>query len=123
VVDICIPDIPQVRPEPAKEPVYALKNSTKLKWSPPKDCTAIKGPITGYTVTLTALSPWFNTTLPEPTVQVSEDKHYATCENLIPYTEYRVSVFVKGPNGETNPALPYSVNFKTLPDGECQKVK
>jgi hypothetical protein len=103
--------------------VDAQTKSAVLYWHPPEDCTAIKGPITGYTVTLDALSPWVNTTLPEPTVQVSEDKHYAICQNLIPYTEYRASVFVKGPNGETNPALPYSVNFKTLADGECQKVK
>ena len=90
-------------------------------WSPPKDCASIKGPIEGYTVTLKALSPWVTTTLPEPIVQGSADTFYARCENLIPYTEYRASVFVKGPNGKTNLALPYSINFTTLADGECQK--
>ena len=98
------------------------KNWTQLYWSPPKDCTSIKGPIEGYTVTLQALSPWVNTTLPMPVVQGSENKPYARCENLTPYTEYSASVFVKGPNGKTNPALPYSINFTTLPDGECEKL-
>jgi hypothetical protein len=95
----------------------------ELYWSPPKDCTSIKGPIEGYTVTLEALSPWINTTLPEPVVQRSANKFYARCENLTPYTEYRASVFVKGPNGKTNPALPYTINFTTLADGLCQMLK
>jgi len=55
-------------------------------------------------------------------VQGSADKFYARCDDLTLYTEYRASVFVKGPNGKTNPALPYSVDFTTLADGECQKV-
>jgi hypothetical protein len=102
--------------------VGAQRNWVQLYWLPPKDCTSIKGPIAGYTVTLEALSPWVNTTLPEPVVQGSADKPYARCEYLTPYTEYRASVFVKGPNGKANPALPYSINFTTLPDGECQKL-
>jgi hypothetical protein len=122
VVDICIPDIPQVRPEPA-EAVVLNKDHAVLYWSPPKDCTAIKGLITGYTVTLKALSPWVNMTLSDPTVQWSANKPFARCEKLIPYTEYRASVFVKGRNDKTNPALPYSVPFTTLADGECQKVR
>jgi hypothetical protein len=103
--------------------VDAQREWAELYWSPPKDCTSIKGPIVGYTVTLKALSPWVNTTLLEPVVQRSEFKPYARCENLTAYTEYMASVFVKGPNGKTNPALPYSINFTTLPDGECQKLK
>jgi hypothetical protein len=102
--------------------VVVQKEWAVLYWSPPKDCTSIKGPIEGYTVTLKALSPWVSTTLPEPVVQGSADKPYAICENLIPYTEYSASVFVKGPNNKTNPALPYNINFTTLPDGECQKL-
>ena len=101
----------------------AHKNWTELYWSPPKDCTSIKGPIEGYTVTLQALSPWVNTTLPMPVVQGSENKPYARCENLTPYTQYIASVFVKGPSNKTNPALPYSIKFTTLSDGECQKLK
>jgi hypothetical protein len=103
--------------------VVPNKNYAELYWSPPTDCTAIKGPIEGYNLTLMAVSPWVNTTLPMPVVQRSGNNIYARSENLIPYTEYRASVFVKGPNGKTNPALPYSVNFTTLPYGECQKVK
>jgi hypothetical protein len=102
--------------------VDARRKWAELYWSPPKDCISIKGPIEGYTVTLQALSPWVHTTLPEPVVLVSENEPYARYENLTPYTEYRASVFVKGPNGKTNPALPYSINFTTLPDGECQKL-
>jgi hypothetical protein len=90
-----------------------------LYWSPPKDCTAIKGSIKGYTVTLKSLSPWVNMTLPDPVVQGPANKPYARCEDLIPYTEYSASVFVKGRNGKTNPDLPYSVPFTTLADGEC----
>jgi hypothetical protein len=103
--------------------VVANKTWAELYWSPPKDCASIKGPIEGYTVILEALSQWVNTTLPEPVVQESVNKPYARCENLTPYTEYSASVFVKGPNGKTNPALPYSINFTTLADGECQKLK
>jgi hypothetical protein len=98
-------------------------NYAVLYWSPPKDCTAIQGPIEGYTVTLTALSPWVNTTLPMQVVQGIANELYDGILNLIPFTRYRASVFVMGPNGKTNPALPYSVNFTTLADGECQKVK
>jgi len=102
--------------------VDAYRNWAALYWSPPKDCTSMKGPIEGYTITLKALSPWFNKTQREPVVQESGDKFYARCENLMPYTEYRASVFVKGRNGKINPALPYSINFTTLADGECQKL-
>jgi hypothetical protein len=102
--------------------VFAQNKWAELYWSPPKDCTSIKGPIEGYTVTLQALSPWVNTTLPMPSVQESANKPYARWENLTPYTEYMASVFVKGPNGKTNPALPYSINFTTLADGECQQL-
>ena len=105
------------------QPVIVQKDYAVLYWTPPKDCTSIKGPIKGYTVTLIAVSPWVNATLPVPTVQGPADKPYARCENLIPYTQYNASMFVKGPNGKTNPSLPYSVNFTTLPNGECQKVK
>jgi hypothetical protein len=56
-------------------------------------------------------------------VQERENKFYAKCENLIPYTQYNANVFDKGLNGKTNPSLPSSVNFTTLSDGECQKVK
>jgi len=101
--------------------VDAQRNWAELYWSPPKNCTSVKGPIAGYTVTLKASSPWVTTTLHEPVVQRSEDTFYARCENLIPYTEYRASVFVKRLNGKINPALPYSVDFRTLADGECQK--
>jgi hypothetical protein len=103
--------------------VDANKDYALLYWNPPKDCTAMKGPIEGYTVTLQALNLWVNTTLPMPVVQGSENKPYARCENLTPYTEYIASVFVRGPNGKTNPALPYSIKFTTTPDGECQKLK
>ena len=95
------------------------RNWAQFYWGPPKDCTSIKGQIEGYTVTLRALSPWVITTLPEPVVQGSADEPYARCKNLTPYTEYRASVFIKGPNGKTNPALPYSINFTTLADGQC----
>jgi hypothetical protein len=56
-------------------------------------------------------------------VQGSPYKPYARYVNLTPYTEYRASVFVKGPNNKTNPDLPYSVNFTTFPDGEFQQLK
>jgi len=102
--------------------VTVQRSWAQLFWTPPNDCTAIKGSIEGYSVTLMALSPWVNTTLALPFVQESENKFYARCENLTPYTEYRASVFVKGPNGKTNPALPYSINFTTLADGECQQL-
>jgi hypothetical protein len=118
MVDICIPDIPQVRPEPDEKPVDTQREYAEFFWTPPKECTSIKGPIEGYTVTLMGVSPWVNTTLAAPRVQDHGDKFYARCDNLIPYTEYNASVFVKGRNGKTNPALPYSVNFRTLPDGE-----
>jgi len=98
------------------------RNWAEFYWSPPKDCASIKGQIKGYTVTLKGLSPWVNTTLPETVVLETGDIVYAICQNLIPYTEYRASVFVIGPNGKTNPALPYSINFTTLADGECQKL-
>jgi hypothetical protein len=117
MVDICIPDIPQVRPEPAEKP-HTQRDYAEVFWTSPKECTSIKGLIEGYTVTLMAVSPWVNTTLPAPKVQYKGDKFYVRSENLIPYTEYNASVFVKGRNGKTNPALPYSVNFRTLPDGE-----
>jgi hypothetical protein len=103
--------------------VHAQEEYAQLTWSPPKDCTAIKGPIEGYTVTIMAVSPWGYTTLPVANVQESGNIYIAGIVNLIPYTEYRASVFVKGRNGKINPALPCSVNFKTLPRGECQKVK
>jgi hypothetical protein len=118
MVVICIPDIPQVRPEPAEKPLDTQKDYAEISWTPPKECTSIKGPIGGYTVTLMAVSPWVNTTLAAPKVQENGDKLFARCENLIPYTKYNASVFVKGRNGKTNTALPYSVNFRTLPDGE-----
>jgi hypothetical protein len=123
LLDICIPDNPNFRPEPAKKPLEVKKTWAVLYWSQPEDCTSIKGPIEGYAVTLKALSPWVNTTLPIPDVQRPADKHNATLENLTPYTEYRASVFVKGRNGKRNPDLPYSVNFTTLAEGECQKLK
>jgi hypothetical protein len=104
-------------------PVIAQRDYAELFWTPPKDCTSIKGPIKGYTVTLMAVSPWVNTALPVPNVQGLPDKPYVRLENLIPYTQYNASVFVKGPNGKTNSALPYTVNFTTLPDGECEKLK
>jgi hypothetical protein len=102
--------------------VIAQRRWAQLFWTTPNDCTAIKGSIEGYSVTLKALSPWVNTTLSMPVVQGSENKPYAKCENLTPYAEYRASVFVKGPNGKTNPALSYSVDFTTLADGECQQL-
>jgi hypothetical protein len=98
--------------------VYSNKKYAILFWTPPKDCTSIQGSIQGYTVTLMGLSPWVNTTQLMPTVQGRPEKPYARFENLIPYTHYNADVFVKGRNGSTNPALPYSVNFTTLPDGE-----
>jgi Fibronectin type III domain. len=103
--------------------VEVQRTRAQIYWSAPKDCTSIKGPIEGYTVTLKALSPWVNTSLPIPIVQRSADKPYAIWENLTPFTEYMASVFVRGPNGKTNQDLPYSVNFRTLADGECQKLK
>lgn len=70
-------------------------------------------------MTLMGLSSWVNTILPSPPVQGNEhDRYYVTYENLIPYTQYNAAVFVKRPNKAINPALPYSVNFTTLPDGE-----
>jgi hypothetical protein len=103
--------------------VNAHRNYAEIFWTAPKDCTSIKGPIKGYNVTLMAVSPWVNTNLSFPNVQGLPDKPFVRFETLIPYTQYNASVFVKGPNGKTNPALPYSVNFTTLADGECEKVK
>ncbi|KDR23542.1 Down syndrome cell adhesion molecule-like protein 1 [Zootermopsis nevadensis] len=111
-------DIPQVRPEPGKRSVETNKEYVEFYWSPPKDCTAIKGSIKGYDVTLIGLSPWARTTQIMPVVQQKEQEQFARFEKLIPYTQYLASVFVRSPKNLTNPALPYSVNFTTLPDGK-----
>jgi hypothetical protein len=113
-----ISDIPQVRPEPAESSVKSNKRFAELFWKPPKDCISIKGPIGGYVVTLMGVSAWANITEPGIMMTGTEDKPSARCENLIPYTQYKASVFVKRPNGTTNPALPYNFDFTTLPDGE-----
>jgi hypothetical protein len=58
-----------------------------------------------------------------PTVQGSKGEFFARCENLIPYTQYSASVYITRPNNATNSALPYTVNFTTLPEGEWQNLK
>jgi hypothetical protein len=98
------------------------KNYVELFWKPPKDCTAVKGSIGGYAVTLMGLSAWANVTQPGIMMKGTKDNPTARCESLIPYTQYKASVFVKRPTGAINPALSLSVNFTTLPDGESYKI-
>jgi PKD repeat protein len=98
------------------------KRYAVLSWTSPKDCTSVKGSITGYTVKLMGLSPWVNMTQLMPTVQGSEGNPCARCENLIPYTNYSASVYIMRSN-VINSALPYTVNFTTLSDGEWQNLK
>jgi hypothetical protein len=118
----CISDIPQVRPGAAEHSVDAYKQYVQLLWKPPEDCSLIKGSIGGYDVTLTGVSAWANMTQPRIIMSGREHDPSARIENLIQYTQYEASVFVKGGNGATNPALPLIVNFTTLPDGESYKM-
>lgn len=68
------------------------------------------------------LSAWANETQPTIMMTGTENNPSARLEGLIPYTQYKASVFVKRPTGATNPALPRSVNFTTLEDGESYKI-
>jgi hypothetical protein len=67
------------------------KRYAELFWTPPQDCTSIKGSITGYTVKLMGLGPWVSTTQPLPAVQKRKGKHFARCENLMPYTQFELT--------------------------------
>jgi hypothetical protein len=100
--------------------VKANKKYAELFWKPPKDCTAVKGRIAGYAITLMGLNEWANVT--QSVMMGTADKLSARLEGLIPFTQYKASVFVKRPNGATNPALPLSINFTTLADGESYKI-
>jgi hypothetical protein len=100
--------------------VITNKRYVEVFWKSPKDCSSIKGSIGGYAVSLTGVSAWANGT--EPKIMIIRNKLSARCENLIPYTQYQASVFVKRENGATNPALSLNVNFTTLQDGESYTI-
>jgi hypothetical protein len=117
-----ITDIPQVLPELSESSVKANKKFVELSWKPPKDCTAVKGPIGDYAVTLMGLSEWANETQPVIMRTGSGNILSARLENLIPYAQYKASVFVKRPSGAINPALSLSINFTTLSDGKPYKI-
>jgi hypothetical protein len=116
-----ISDIPQARPEAAKPPMINKKH-VELFWKPPKDCSSIKGPIGAYNVTLKGVSAWANMTQPTIMMKGNIDDPSARCENLIPHTQYKASVFLERPSGATNAALSLDVNFTTSPDREYYKM-
>ncbi|XP_069704009.1 receptor-type tyrosine-protein phosphatase F-like isoform X2 [Periplaneta americana] len=87
-------------------------------WILPQDCTSIKSDIKNFEIKLIPRSPWGNRS--NTAIIISDGKHRpiysARLENLIPYTNYSVSVYAKGSNGNINSELPLNYSFTTSPD-------
>ncbi|XP_069703999.1 receptor-type tyrosine-protein phosphatase S-like isoform X2 [Periplaneta americana] len=97
---------------------YVNKDFAMVWWTLPQDCTSIKSDIKNFEIKLIPTSRWGNRS--NTSINISDGTHRpiysARLEKLIPYTNYSVSVYAKGSNGNINLELPLNYSFTTSPD-------